>query len=975
MKRRQAERGPSGRRPLLTLSLTLLASALGASTLSAQTITAPTLSAPGSVAYDAEGIPLIRARTDNDAAFLQGWAHARDRFFQMDTTRRAASGTLAELVGASVLADDVQARTIGLRRAALTTWQALSADTRGWLKAYSDGVNFWLRNNPLPPEYGPLELSRATPWDPVDTLVVGKALAFQLSFDLDIEQTLRFAAYQQAAAAGGFDGVALFFGDTDRIAPGDNRVSVPGFDPSGTGHAAAGAGIGNGASLVAAPDPIAQIVGQGAAEIETIDPQTVALAGALRDKLSGMPMFERALGRKDSPIGSNEWAVSGEHTASGKALVANDPHLGLNLPAIFVEHHVYSSDARHGGTPLDAVGVSLPGVPGIIQGCNQRICWGTTTNSLDVTDVFQETFRVNTLGLPYATMHGTVEDPVQWVFQSFFVNAIGDGQSNNIVRDNSIGYRNGAITVIVPRRNNGPVLQIDGASGLSVAYAGFGATFELESFRRINSARNVEQFEEALSYFDYGSQNFIYGDVDGNIAYYTTGEAPIRTDLQTMNAPDGGVPPWFIRNAQRKHDWMPVANRQPNQALPYEILPASEMPHVVNPASGYIANANNDPSGYSLDNNALNQLRPGGGIHFIDNGGASAYRMGRIDRKLQAMIASGRKITADDMKALQANNQLMDAELVLPHLLLAYENASAGGAWSELAALANDARVAEAIERLADWDFSTPTGIRAGYDPGDNPANLPEPSQAQIDASVAATIWAQWRSFAVRSTIDTTLQGVGLGGALPGNGDAYTGFKFLLDNFALLGGRGASGLSFFQAAGAPNAAAGRDYVLLKALKDGLDALASPAFAPAFAGSQALSDYRWGKLHRIIFDHPLGGPFNLPGANPYGFSNLAADLPGLARPGGYETVDAAGHGIRAQGVNGFMFGSGPARRFVGEMSTPIKGWEIIPGGQSGVLGSPLYASQLGRWLTNQYHDLKISAAAAAAASPTVVDFAP
>src|SRR5690606_24631539 len=117
------------------------------------------------------------------------------------------------------------------------------------------------------------------------------------------------------------------------------------------------------------------------------------------------------------------------------------------------------------------------------------------------------------------------------------------------------------------------------------------------------------------------------------------------------------------------------------------------------------------------------------------------------------------------------------------------------------------------------------------------------------------------------STIDRTLQGVGLGGALPGNGDAYTGFKFMLDNFALLGGRGASGLTFFQADGAPNAAAGRDYVLLKALKDGLDALASEAFAPAFAGSQTLSDYRWGRLHRIVFDHPLGGPFSLPGANP------------------------------------------------------------------------------------------------------------
>lgn len=962
-------RTPSGvRRRHLVLGA--LSAALFAATASAQTISAPTLSGPASIGYDAEGVPLIRARSDNDAAFLQGWAHARDRFFQMDLNRRGASGTLAELVGDSVLEDDVQTRTIGLRRAALRTWLAMPDDTRGWLKAYADGVNFWLRNNPLPQEYAGLELTRVPAWEPVDTLVIGKALAFQLSFDLDIEQTLRFAAYRQAGAAAGFDGAALYFGDTHRIAPADDRVSVPGFQPGGATAPTAGQ-----ASLLAAADPLAQLLGHAAGDAPAIAPETVALAEALRDKLAGHPLFERALTRKDSPIGSNEWAVSGAHTASGKALVANDPHLGLDLPSIFVEHHVYSEDARY-PAPMDAVGVSLPGVPGIIQGCNQRICWGTTTNSLDVTDVFQEQFRVNSLGLPYATVHGGVEEPVEWVFQSYYVNSVGDGASDNVARSNTVGYLDGGITVVVPRRNHGPVLQISGASGLSVAYAGWGATYELECFRRINRAGDLDEFREALSFFDFGSQNFIYGDVDGNIAYFTTGEAPIRDDLQNLGGPDGSVPPWFIRDGSgaRRHGWLPAQNRQPNQALPFEILPANEMPHVINPDSGYIANANNDPSGYSLDNNALNQLRPGGGIHFIDNGGASAYRMGRIDRELQRLIAEGGDITADDMKALQANNRLLDAELVLPHLLNAYDNALGSG-FSPLAALADDARVKEAIDRLAAWDYSTPTGLREGWDPNLSPATRPEPSQAEKDASVAATIWAQWRSHAVRASIDATLQRVGLGSALPGNADAYTGFKFLLDNFDALGGRGASGLRFFQADGAPDAASARDYVLLKALKDGLDALAGEAFAPAFGGSQNLADYRWGKLHRITFDHPLGGPFNLPGPNPYGFTDLAPGLPGVARPGGYEAVDASGHGVRAQGVNGFMFGSGPARRFVGQMSAPIVASEIIPGGQSGVLGSPFYASQLARWLTNQYHPLTIGVGAAAATVQTTVNFVP
>lgn len=946
------------RRRLLCHAL-MLAGLAGAASVHAQTYQAPTLSGPGTIGYDAEGVPLVRGRTDNDTAFLQGWAHARDRFFQMDFNRRGASGTVAELVGPAALANDVQTRTMGLRRAAQKTWPALSDDTRGWLKAYADGVNHWLRNNPLPPEYGALEITRVPEWTPVDTLVIGKALAFQLSFDLDIEQTLRFAAYQQAGAVAGFDAAALYFGDTHRIAPPDDRVSVPGFM---TGATVAG-------------DDVHKLAGQALNPIEPISAETVAMAQALQEKLAGVEMLGYSLGRKEGLIGSNEWAVSGQHTASGKALVANDPHLALDLPSVFITHHIQSTDPRHGGQPMDAVGVSLPGVPGIIQGCNQRICWGTTTNSLDVTDVFQERFQVNTLGLPYATLHNGQAEPVQWVVQSFFVNNIGDGQPDNVSRDNSIGYLNGGITVIVPRRNHGPVVQISGDQGLSVAFAGWGATFELESFRRINSARNLEEFQSALNYFDFGSQNFIYGDVDGNIGYFVTGEAPIRDDLQNMQAPDGGIPPWFIRDSQRRHDWLPMRNRQPAQALPFEVLPPSELPHAINPASGYLANANNDPSGYSLDNNALNQLRPGGGIHFIDKGGASAYRIGRIDRELQRLIASGRKITADDMKQLQANNQSMDAELVLPHLLNAWNNAGAGGAWANLAAFRNDARMSEAIARLSAWNYSTPTGIPQGFDPGDNPNALPQPSQSEIDASVAATLWATWRSAAVRSTIDATLQRVGLGAALPGAGDAYAGLKFQLDYFDTLGGRGVSGLNFFQVDGAPTSAAARDYVLLKALKDSLDALASPAYAAAFGGSTSLSAYRWGRLHRIVFDHPLGGPFNLPGANPYGFSHLSPELPGIPRPGGYEVVDASGHGIRNQGSNGFTFGSGPARRFVGEMSTPIKAWQVIPGGQSGVLGSPLYASQLGRWLTNQYQTLPVSAGAAAGQVTTEIRFNP
>ena len=935
----------------------LLALAVGlalAGAASAEPIKVAELRAAASLSLDAEGIPLIKAQNELDLAFLQGYAHARDRFFQMDFSRRGASGTVAELVGQTALANDVQTRTLGLRRAAWATWQAASDDTRGWLKAYADGVNYWLRSTPsLPPEYQALEISQVDPWSPVDSLVIGKALAFQLSFDLDIQTTLELGGYQQAGQAAGFDGAALYFGDTHRFAPPDNRITT--------------------AQTPADPKSLQEQA--NAASVPLIDAQTLALAQAYRDKIADHPLIGPHLKPREGRAGSNEWAVAGSMTQSGKAILANDPHLSLALPSTFVEQHLSAST-----TPaLNVTGVTVAGAPGVIQGCNDRLCWGTTTNPLDVTDVFQETLVLNTYGLPYATVHDGKEEAVEWVFQNFYVNKVGDGVPNNLSRDNSVGYTSGAVTVIVPRRNRGPIVQISGSTGLSVAYTGWGATSELESFRRINRATNLAEFQTALSYFDVGSQNFAYADVDGNIAYFTSAEAPLRTDLQN-GAPGGGRPPWLIRDGSGalKHDWLPLQTRQPNQATPFEILPVAEMPQVINPASGYIANANNDPVGTTLDNNPLNQARRGGGIYYL-NFNYSAYRMGRIDRTLDAYRQSGQKVTAADMQKLQANNQLMDAELVSPYLTTALARAKAAGAWEPLKALAADAKVDEAVTRIGAWNFSTPTGVPEGFDPGDNPSALPQPSAAEIDASVAASLFAIWRSFAIRNTVDATLTKVGLASALPDSSDGYTSFKFLLDNFAQLRGKGLSGVNFFALpAGVPAAPTpedARDYLLLKSMQDGLARFASADFAPAFNGSTTLADYRWGKLHRIVFAHPLGGPFNLPGTNPYGFVNYSAALPGVPRAGGFDAVDASSHNTRANTVNQFMYSSGPARRFVGEMTPTIAASEIIPGGQSAVLGSPLYASQLGRWLTNNYHALPVGVAAATATVTSTQEFVP
>ena len=168
------------------------------------------------------------------------------------------------------------------------------------------------------------------------------------------------------------------------------------------------------------------------------------------------------------------------------------------------------------------------------------------------------------------------------------------------------------------------------------------------------------------------------------------------------------------------------------------------------------------------------------------------------------------------------------------------------------------------------------------------------------------------------------------------------------ETFPTTQGQGASGIDFFAGTEAPNPESARDLALLQSLQSALDLLAGDPFAPAFNHSTNQEDYRWGRLHRIVFDHPLGGPFDIPPGG--GFPDLAPGLPGLARAGGFGTVDAAAHDVRAASANAFMFGSGPARRFVGTLQPlgPVCE-EVIPGGErSGV------PDQLPLWLTNHYH---------------------
>jgi penicillin G amidase len=889
----------------------------------------PGMQLAGMITREANGIPHVFAFTKHDMHFLNGWLHAQDRLWEMDTTRRTAKGTLAELLGTPALSTDIQLRTLGLGRAAEATLPTISADAKAALQAYTDGVNAYAATHALPPEYALLEITKFDPWTPTDSLAVGKLLAFGLSFDYDTNATVALLTYQGVGKVVGFDGAALY-NDVWRLAPFTSAATIP--DATGSGGKLP---IVTAEALKTVPEWLAN------SDTSYINPATLDLLQKYNQRVREDPVLAATLD-PERHAGSNEWAIAPKNSTTGNALLANDPHLSLGAPSTF-----YPISLHAGST--NVAGMGFPGAPFVIQGQNQRIAWGSTVHPMDVTDWYQESIvpdASSPSGL--SSIYKGAKEAIVPIPQTFRVNNPGNGIKDDLTVVPASASVPAAV-LLVPR--HGPIVSLDTKNGVavSVQYTGFYPTHELEAFMLADDAQTVDQFKAALQLFDVGSQNFSYADVDGNIAYFTSAEMPIREDLQAGKV--AGLPPFFLRNGTGGNEWMAVKNPQPNQALPYEILPYSEMPQVVNPSNGFFVNANNDPIGQSLDGDPLNMTRPGGGIYYL-NPSYDGFRAGRITQMVRQKLSGGGKISPTDMKQMQGDTVLIDAEVFVPFITTALANAKATGANATLAALGSSPAVQAAVALLAGWDFSTPTGIDNGYDASWVKAVGAAPSQTQINNSAAATIYAMWRGRFMANTVETVLSAMTL--PLPDVQLELSTLRFQLENFSVTHDKGLlSGIDLFNVPTVSDPAARRDILILKSVADALTLLQSDEFAPAFNKSANLTDYRWGKLHRIVFSHITGFSIFSPGA-PYGPLPLPTflNLPGVARQGGFSTVDAASHNVRATTLNGFMFSSGPNRRYVGDFAkSGIIGQSALPGGVSGVANDPFSTNLLMQWLTN------------------------
>lgn len=527
------------------------------------TVTFRGLSAPVTVTRDAFGVPHIVAANEKDLYAAQGYVHAQDRLFQMFLFRAVAQGRVAELLSGSPAAADADKffRTVGFHRAAVEELKVLPANVRAVLDAYSSGVNEFLHTHrdALPLEFTLLGAG-VEDWQPVDTLAFGKLQAWDLSQDWAHELVVadlqdKLGAEQAAKLV--------------REYPADAPVTVPGENS------------GSGTRLVEAYNEKVRPW--------LINPQTEGL-------------------------GSNNWVVDGAKSATGKPLLANDPHLGVRNPSVWYQMHLTTSDGKH-----DIVGFSFASAPGIVTGHNQHIAWGVTNVIGDVQDLYIE--KLDPQGHP-----GQYQDGSEWLPLQLITETIKVKGAEPVTYTVRLTERGPLISdAFDPENPMGASVE----KPLSMQWTAHAPGHLLEAFYALQTASNWEEFRTALSKWTVPGQNFVYADTEGNIGYQMTGEYPVR-----MKG-DGVMP---VPGYSGEYGWDGV-------------VPFEDLPRTYNPPEHFIATANNKP--FSEESGLP-----------IRGDFAGPWRIGRIHEMLQAKD----KLSIDDFKAMQADVQSLLAKEISPYI-------------------------------------------------------------------------------------------------------------------------------------------------------------------------------------------------------------------------------------------------------------------------------------------------------------------
>jgi penicillin G amidase len=569
-------------------------------------IEVPGLGAAVEVLRDENGVPQVYADTAEDLFYAQGFVQAQDRFFEMDFRRHVTAGRLSELLGKEALDTDKYIRTMGWRRVAEQELSLLSPETLKYLDAYSAGVNAYIdANSPsqMSLEYTVLALNgldyAPEEWTPADSVAWLKAMAWDLRGNMNEEIDRAIASVQHT--------------------PEEIASLYPAYPFDRNQPIVDAGGVVDGVFEQDADSSTSRKPARA-----TLGPELVASLDRLSEGLRAMPDFVG----KGQGIGSNSWVVDGDHSTTGKPILANDPHLGISVPGIWYQMGLHCR-VLSAACPFDTSGFTFSGLPGVVIGHNQQIAWGFTNLGPDVTDLYLEKVRGESYlydgqRRPLTTRQETIEVFGEDEPFTFTVRSTDHGPLlSDVSAELSTVGGNAPVGDGAPERGNG--------YAVALSWTALTPSRTADAIFMIDKSTSWDEFREAARHFAAPSQNMIYADKDGHIGYQAPGMIPIRKSGNTGDYPAEG---WLSSN-----DWT-------GNYIPFDALPS-----VLDPDEGMITTANQ----------AVIEDYP----YYLGNSWSYGYRSQRITDLLSDRARS----SVEDMAALQLDTRNGFAPTFVPYLL------------------------------------------------------------------------------------------------------------------------------------------------------------------------------------------------------------------------------------------------------------------------------------------------------------------
>ncbi len=532
------------------------------------------------VYFDKRLVPHIFAKNDEDLYYMQGYITAKYRLWQMEIQTHFAAGRVSEITGGDKVDIDKMQRRIGLAYGAQQASEYIANDpeSKKLIESYCNGVNAFIKN--LQPRDYPFEykLLNYAPeeWTPIKVGLLLKNMANQLAvFEYDIENNNFISKYGMEAFRHLYPD---FIADEDPIIPTGNKW-----------------------------DNLANW------KAEDINGKPVAGPTATNNAISSpiAELFPQILEKPDEITGSNNWAVAGTKTKSGKPILCNDPHLRLGLPSIWYEMHLVSPN-------MNTYGATIPGSPAVIIGFNDSIAWGETNAGRDVRDWYKVKFK--------DARRDEYEVDGKWVKSEKHIEHIkirGKGEVLDTVIYTKFGI------VMFDESVKGPQSRMN----LAVKWTGHLPSNEFKTFYKLNKAKNYDEYIDALNYYTCPAQNFVFSSRSGDIAIKEQGRFPIRDKATEQGK-------YISDGTKDNHEWE-------------TFIPSASNPLSKNPERGFVSSANQHPTDTTYP-----YYYPG--LENFEN-----YR----NRRINKMLGEANGIDVDFMKKMQNDNYNLFASEALPVLL------------------------------------------------------------------------------------------------------------------------------------------------------------------------------------------------------------------------------------------------------------------------------------------------------------------